>query len=95
MSNFSCAKCGAAWIDKSWLGYDPGCAHTMEEAMDTKVDHAANLRRIAVYRETHPDDRDMIFEAADEIDRLGKEQGEYICKCGIRVSPHRCIEGGF
>ena len=35
MSNFNCAKCGAVWLDQSWLGYKTECKHTMEEAMTT------------------------------------------------------------
>ena len=62
------------------------------------TDHAANLREFGTlhYVPMTEDERAMILAAADEIDRLGKERDEYICKCGIRVAPHRCnLEGGF
>lgn len=70
MSNFSCAKCGAAWIDESWLGYKTECSHTMEEAMSSpKVEPVAWRVQIG--------DSDVwgYGETESEADFHGKQSG--------------------
>ena len=37
MSNFHCALCGSAWVDRSSEGYTAGCRHTIQEATGPSI----------------------------------------------------------
>ena len=62
--------------------------------------YACAIKELADCSAAFDRQQEMLDRNAEQIaalrDKLAKEQSEYICTCGIRVTPHKCpTNNGF
>ena len=78
-------------------GFDDGKGEKFDELMEEIVTLREKLKDCSAAFDRQ---QEMLDRNAEQIaalrDKLAKEQSEYICTCGIRVTPHKCpTNNGF